>query len=226
MGYDRSGRAGLPLDLVKEFANVYGIKSFIETGTAGGDSVLAASQYFKDCHTIEIIEDRPFKDRKSSDYPKNIKFYTGNAIHILPKILKGIDNSVLFWLDAHYSDPMPNTSDFKECYLLEELDIIGTYCQDCVILIDDARLFLGKPSYPCDPRDWPRIDDVFAKIKSVLPYHVTTIIDDYIVSVNIHCLEVLDNEWANNYSKRYPNESDILKEGVKQVYEAFLKYIE
>lgn len=228
---------GIPMYLIEPLLSHVPINYFIESGTAGGLSIREASKYFKVCHTIELIENRAIIDRGIT----NIKWHTGNSVDILPKIVgelvsiknamqipgqNPVYNYALFFLDAHYSDPTPNISEYKECYLLEELEIISIYQDSAIIFIDDARLFFGHPPAPNDPNDWPDIRQIFSLFEKKFPFNTTTIRDDFIISYPERLDEPMDKEWVDRYSIRYPSAEDKLKSEVKNVYNAFKKYID
>jgi len=214
----------IPREFVERLQDFSRIPYFVETGTAGGESVAWAKGHFDECWTIELLENREITKVEGVNYVQ------GNTIDHLPAILEcdklnDKETPIFFWLDAHYCEPVPDTSDNKECYLLEELSIIRDR-NNSIVMIDDARLFAGPPPYPNDPRDWPRLDEIFAKLKECFPHHYTTIVDDYIISVPQSFIPIVDDEWTQNYKKRYRSEATILHESVKRSYEAFMKYME
>lgn len=227
---------GLPMYLINPLIEYCNVPTFVETGTAGGLSIKEAAKHFKDCYTIELIEGRACID----DTLDNVRWLTGNSVDMLLPIVNNLIGAknrmqikdkppvyhyALFWLDAHYSDPIPNISQYKECYILEELEIISGYRDDAIILIDDARLFCGHPPAPNNPKDWPSIQDIFVLLKERFPYNYSTIVDDYILSIPDRLREPVDAEWRSRFSIRYPTESDKLKSEVKNVYSALLNYI-
>jgi hypothetical protein len=228
MGYCLNGveTSGLPIHLVKPLLDKYDIPYLIETGTANGDSVRAAAPMFEKIWTIELIHGR----QKTEDSPKNVNFLIGDSVELLPKIitelleLKGekIAQYILFYLDAHYCDDVPNESGIPECPLLEEILCITEYGQDAIIIIDDARLFFGHPPYPHDPTHWPSIRDIFELLIVNFPYHHITITDDYVLAIPLHLREAIDEEWRNRFAVRYPNDKDKLRGQVKDVYKAFM----
>lgn len=223
MGYLLNGvtDAGLPMHLLEALMRDQQIPYFVETGTAGGESIKAVAHLFEHCYTIEIIEGRPLDLGL-----ENVTYFTGNSVDILPDIIKNFtDEYVLFWLDAHYSDPVPNTSGVKECPVMEEIDVISKY-KNALILIDDLRHFLGMIPYPNDPRDWPGIADIIVKLKTLFPEHYTTITDDYVVCVPMIFKYALDDEWRGRFHVRYPSTEDKLKQSTKEVYNALKKFVE
>ena len=226
MGYKLNGcdTEGLPVYLIKNLLEHADIPFFIETGTAGGDSVLKAAELFRWCYTIELIEGRAPKAG-----PENIIWLTGSSPALLHAIIDEISyskNDAFFWLDAHYSDPTPNTTGHKECPLMEELQVISRYHEHAIIFIDDARLFYGHPPAPLDPREWPRVQDIFCVLKEKFPLNISTITDDYIISVPERMCDYVNAEWRGRFSIRYPNAYNKLKSQVQDVYHAFKNYLQ
>jgi hypothetical protein len=234
MGYLTNGvtTGGVPMELIKTITNGFHVPFFVETGTAGGASIREASIKFEFCYTIELMENvTPPKDT----FPENIMFFNGTSsekIHEVVSILKtkiSKHNYALFWLDAHYSAPSddtPSTPDnFVECPLLKEIDAIGEI-ENSIIIIDDARLFLGAPPYPLDPRKWPSLTEIFKRFMQYYPEHHFSVVDDYIICVPKEMKDNLNQDWRLNFRKRYPLESDKAKFYVKEAYKTFLKFID
>lgn len=229
MGYKLNGcdTGGLPFYLVKPLLEKYDIPYLVESGTANGDSARAASKLFKVVWTIEVIEGR--QDIK--DAPDNVYYVTGDSSEILPDIVEEIKQRIktnqytLFYLDAHYSGDTINESGYPECPLLKEIEAVSEYGDGAIIIIDDARLFLGQPPHPHDPTQWPSIKEIFILLNEKFPYHHITVTDDYILAIPLHVRDVIDKEWRDRFYVRYPNEWDKLKSQVKDVYKAFKKYI-
>lgn len=222
---------GLPLYLVKEFLKEIDIPTIVECGTAGGESIIEAARFFHDCYTIEIQEERKIA------HPLNVNCLYGNSVDMLPGLITHFINLkkdcaegeymyVLFWLDSHFDGDKPEDSSYKDCYLLEELEIISEYSQDAIVIVDDCRLFLGQPPHPNDGTQWPTIQEIFGKFKDKFPYHFTTITDDYIISIPDRLKWILDREWMARYKIRYPDEPEVIKNAVKLAYQSLLKYIQ
>ena len=116
-------------------------KIFVETGTHFGNTVMNMSKSFDEIHTIELSESfyRRAKDKFIND--RNINLYLGDSSHVLPEIIKNIDNRTIFFLDGHYSSEDTAQGD-KDCPLIEELKSIYDYfLYESIIIIDDFRLF-------------------------------------------------------------------------------------
>lgn len=221
MGYRGYGvtTGGLPVDYIRRFTEALDIAAFIETGTAGGESVIAASMYFGFCHTIEIVE-----GRANRTYPPNVSTWTGNSPDILPGIVNQYKNRWLFfWLDAHWSEPYESKEEEKECPLIDEIKAIDH--KKAIIMIDDARLFLGPVVWPCNPNKWPHFKDVFLNLQYKWPDHIITVVDDYIVCIPQELKHIFFDEWRGRFSERYPTEEVKDKIAAKRAYENLMKYI-
>lgn len=215
--------SSIPVDLVKRLITNFEVPYFVETGTAGGDSLRVMARLFQKCYSIEIVNER-YETLKQSEWPDNVELYQGDSVEFVTQISSRLSSGyTLFWLDAHYSDNTPAAEGTIECPLLMEIEAISS--RKAIILIDDARLFLGPPPWPNDPRQWPYIEKIFSTIKAKFPWHYTTIIDDYIISIPDEMKETLDQEWRDNYRYRYPSEQDRIRMHTKEVYEYFLKFI-
>tara|TARA_B110001452_G_scaffold56200_1_gene43572 strand:- start:4947 stop:5621 length:675 start_codon:yes stop_codon:yes gene_type:complete len=83
-------------------------KTFIETGTYNGRSIipLAKEFYNVNFYTIEIVKELYLfaKNKAEDEGLKNINFYHGDSRDLLKKILNSIDSEhVIIFLDAHSS---------------------------------------------------------------------------------------------------------------------------
>lgn len=222
MGYLHNGvkTGGVPIDFIKRFVDAYDIKIFIETGTAGGQSAQDAAQIFESVHTIEIVE-----GRSNVWCPENVSFYIGDSAKLLKTVsapFKG--QRIVFWLDAHWSEPYEAPEDVEECPLLNEIASIKGH--DALILIDDARLFYGAHPHPGDPRKWPRFDQVFAYLRECFPKHMISIVDDYIVAVPDYMMDTFHSEWRERFKQRYPEDVDRVKMEMRNSIKYLKKFIE
>lgn len=224
MGYKHFGvnTGGLPVDYIKWFLKEHKIPIFIETGTAGGDSVRQASPLFEKCHTIEIVEGRP-----QGEFPGNVQLHEGDSTKQLKEIASWYPNkNIFFWLDAHWSEPHEAPEGTNECPILQEIEAISFVKERALIMIDDARLFYGAPPWPCNPVSWPRFMHVFDKLRACFPNHIVTIVDDYILAFPDSMSYEHFGEWRERFLLRYPTDDTRLKESTREAYRALLKYIE
>lgn len=135
-------------ELVKKFAEHYGYKEFIETGTYYGQMIKAVAPLFERVHSIELSRELYQKTKNKFAKTKNIDLYCGDSGKILPYLLKKLKNPAVFWLDAHYSAGETARGDLETPIITELEAILNHKVADHIILIDDARLFNGTNDYP------------------------------------------------------------------------------
>ena len=132
------------IDYKKKFGN----QTLVETGTYLGDMVEAQKTKFKKVVSIELGIDLYEKATKRFRNDKNVLILQGDSGKVLSTVMKDIDEPAIFWLDGHYSAGLTAKGD-KDCPIFEELDSIFLIKKlNHVLLIDDARLFIGKGDYP------------------------------------------------------------------------------
>jgi len=132
--------------VIWEYQKKYSHDVFIETGTYLGRMIDAQKEFFKKIYSIEI--DKTLFENVVEKYAKHthIKIYLGDSAYVLKDVMSEIKEPAIFWLDAHYH--RNNIKGAKECPIFEELETIFLSKFDHIILIDDARLFVGKNGYP------------------------------------------------------------------------------
>jgi len=144
---------------IKEFQRKSSYKILIETGTYFGDMIDAQKNNFKLIYSIELSVDLFNKAKQKFEKDKNIIILQGDSGKVLPYIIKKIDEPVIFWLDGHYSEGITARGD-KDCPIYEELDaILSKNKTEHIILIDDARCFIGAG-------DYPTIDELTSYVRS------------------------------------------------------------
>lgn len=153
-------------------------KVFIETGSYGGDGIVAALKAgFRDIHSIELSDF--YYGLCTERYTQsNVHLYHGDTVDVLPEILKDIDEPCTFWLDAHWCDP--NTAKGKyPIPLAQELKIINNHrIKTHTILIDDCRLIRDKHSEW--KVDFPyTLKELENAIMEINPYYKITYIDGF-----------------------------------------------
>ncbi len=167
--WERSGRPIPPPSIVKQrtvkrYAHEYGTRTLIETGTYFGEMVDACSREFRRIISIEL--DRSLyegaHERFASD--RHIEIYWGDSADLLPKLIKDLSEPSLFWLDGHYSAGI-TAKGALTTPIMEELSAICEVSSDGhVLLIDDARIFIGED-------DYPTVDEVREFVLSRKPHY-------------------------------------------------------
>ncbi len=150
--------SGIPENEVKFFKELIGLEIFVETGTYIGNSAKKMSCLFQKVYTIEKSETMFNIATNNLKSIENIILLKGDSRELLNSILRNNDN-ILFWLDAHWSGEETYGQE-DECPLIEELHTIFRYSKNCMILIDDARLFVAPPPRPHKMENWPSLKDI------------------------------------------------------------------
>lgn len=136
-------------------------KVFIETGTYHGKTTFGALRDFIEIHTIELSEEWYEKAVEQFKGYAHVHCHHGDSAKVLSKILPGIKEPVLFYLDAHYSGGTTAMGS-EQNPLLRELEIIGKRPYEDIIFIDDLEQMgregtmgtKGHPFYPPSQFDW------------------------------------------------------------------------
>lgn len=134
--------------IIKDYAKKSAIEIFVETGTYTGSTTMSVKNIFSKIYSIELDEALFNKARaKFAIYP-HIHIFQGDSSKVLPSVLSTIEKPALFWLDGHYSEGITAKGDLNTP-ILKELELILNHkIKYHVILIDDARCFVGKDDYP------------------------------------------------------------------------------
>ena len=135
---------------VKEYATKYGPKVFIESGTYYGEMIdfVLRKNLFEEIWSIELSKslwEKALKKYKDHDH---VRVLIGNSGEFIPSLIQSIKRPILFWLDGHWSGGKSAKGD-KDTPIREELiAIVSHHVDNHVILIDDARFFVGENGYP------------------------------------------------------------------------------
>lgn len=149
-------KAGRPLPpphaykqkVIRMFARDFNLQVLVETGTYYGDMVEAMKGCFDAVYSIELSKELFVKAQKRFRGTKNVTIVNGDSGREIEKIIRGLQQPALFWLDGHYSAGETAKGD-KDTPIYEELEhIFAARDLGHVILIDDARCFGADPSYP------------------------------------------------------------------------------
>lgn len=133
---------------IKKWQAMTGYKLFVETGTFLGQTTVEMAAVFDRCWTVEI--DTALYQQALARFaplPNITALHGSSGTHIVP-ILSQIDAPAIFWLDGHYSRANTGRGDVDSPILQELTRIFEHPIKEHVILIDDARDFLGVNGYP------------------------------------------------------------------------------
>ena len=167
--WERSGRPIPPPSIVKQhivklYAHEYGTRTLIETGTYWGDMVDACSREFARIISIELDPDLHERARARFASSRHIEIHRGDSANLLPELIEDLSEASLFWLDGHYSEG----ATARGASMTPIMDELHSICEmpgdGHVILIDDARLFVGED-------DYPTVDEVREFVLSRRPHY-------------------------------------------------------
>jgi hypothetical protein len=151
--WERRGRPAPPPHLVKrrvlqQYAEQYGLRVLVETGTYLGDTVEAMKHRFDKIYSIELSEElfRRAKERFAGE--GHIELINGDSGKVLEEVMKELTRPALFWLDGHYSEGITAKGE-TDTPICEELKhILNARPLGHVVIIDDARAFGSDSAYP------------------------------------------------------------------------------
>lgn len=130
-------------------AELYGLKTLVETGTQAGATLAATAAYFDRLYSIEIYPPSVVAARQRFASLPKITIIEGDSATALPELVKTISEPILFWLDGHYSGKGTGMGEEHSPIVAEIAHILKLRpAGRDAIVIDDARLFVGKDGYP------------------------------------------------------------------------------
>jgi len=134
--------------IVKNYAQAFSIDTLIETGTFTGGMIDATRNTFASIFSIEL--DQTLYEQASARFAgdPHISIIHGDSGDKLSEVLRHLSKPALFWLDAHYSMGITARGSLETPILSELNSIFDHHIGAHVILIDDARCFIGQNDYP------------------------------------------------------------------------------
>jgi hypothetical protein len=151
-------RFGIPEAEVNYLKEMMSLNIFVEGGTYQGNTAKEMGLIFNKVFTIEKSQQMYDLAKKNLSAVNNVYLLHGDTREFINELLNEYD-SILFWLDAHWSGGV-TYGEKDECPLLEELKIIFEHKKNYAILIDDARLFLAPPPSPHKLSAWPTLIEI------------------------------------------------------------------
>lgn len=141
-------------EIIRQYGRDCGIRTFVETGTADGETVATVFTDFDLIYTIELDEYLHFQAiARFVDLPK-VHCLLGDSGVILPHVVAELTEPALFWLDGHYCGGARGDIDTP---IVAELEAALKAPAGSVILIDDARLFGGGKEHTEEFFDYPDV---------------------------------------------------------------------
>ncbi|HZU29603.1 MAG TPA: hypothetical protein VFB79_00715 [Candidatus Angelobacter sp.] len=132
---------------VRDYAQRYGLRVLVETGTYYGEMVAAMKSRFAEIYSVEfdsVLAQRAAK--KFSRWP-HIHILQGDSQQVVPRLLQSLKEPTLFWLDAGYYG-WAGLQGNKQRLTSELEAVLRHSIQTHVILMDDARGLNGQNGAP------------------------------------------------------------------------------
>lgn len=152
--WEAAGRPAPPPHSIKArcvlaVADLIGADTLVETGTLYGAMLEATRHRFRLLHSIELDAGLATMAKRRFARRRSIHIHQGDSATVLPDLVADLpDQPVVFWLDGHYSGP-GTAKGSCTTPIFDELAVIArARRQRDAVIIDDARLFGGDPSYP------------------------------------------------------------------------------
>lgn len=163
---------------IKQAAAKYNIKTLVETGTYLGFMLDSLKDSFEHLVSIELSE--PLYRRAVEKFAphQGIKIYHGDSAKLLPVAIKDIREKCLFWLDGHYSGGVTSKADLETPILAELQTVFSHPVKDHLVMIDDARLFVGTRDYPTIEELKKYISDFAKGYSLTVKYDIVFIYND------------------------------------------------
>jgi hypothetical protein len=169
---------GIPADLARQLVEGLGLTRAVETGTHLGDSTRALRGMVPEMWTVELSPDYMARAREALEDLDNIHFVAGSSDEVLRTLAPTIDQPAVYWLDAHWCE-LGTAGASAQCPVLAEIEAVDTAPAGdrSVILIDDARFFLGAPLPTYRREDWPTFMEVVDALRARHDRYVTVLAD-------------------------------------------------
>ena len=173
--------AGVPyntkVSTVLRYRKRFGIRQFIETGTYRGEMIESVNDHFERIISIELSEMLAKEAAKRFAGSPHITIRQGDSATELGTILQPLTEPCLFWLDAHYSEADTARGKMDTPIMQELHHIFNHAVQNHVILIDDARCFIGpNPIF----RNYPTIQQLEGYVAKKRPDWIFEVKEDII----------------------------------------------
>ena len=145
---------------VQEYAERYGLRTLVETGTYYGEMVAAMRRRFDEIYSVEFDSVLAHRAQKKFSRWPNIHILQGDSQRVVPELLQSLDQPALFWLDAGYYG-WAGLQGNKQRLTSELEAVLGHRIQNHVILMDDARGLNGQNGAPTVEQLKQRIEAEF-----------------------------------------------------------------
>jgi hypothetical protein len=159
--------AAVKWEIIADHMSRHGLHVLVETGTYLGGTVDAFLYRAAEIHSIELEPRLAARaQRRYRSFP-HVHPAAGDSGVELPRILQTLGEPALFWLDGHASGGI--TAAGPNPVRAELRAVLDGAPAGSVVLIDDARLFVGD--------DYPSVDEIADLVR---PRFAVAVSDDVI----------------------------------------------
>ena len=172
----------IDVELIKVLRMMISFDAFVETGTFKGDTVDSIKDLFGSIYSVELSEKYYEEAMNRFLGIEHIRLYQGESSEVLHDVATALrDQSVLYFLDAHWCVANSTAGELSQCPLLGEIEAINQLNEKSLVIIDDARLFLAPPLAPHEISQWPSFDEVLIQLRKLSPSHCIMVLNDTII---------------------------------------------
>jgi hypothetical protein len=155
---------------VREYAQRYGLRHLVETGTYYGEMVAAMRNRFGRIDSVEYDHQLAQRAARKFERYAHIHIHEGDSQKVVPELLQSITEPTLFWLDAGYYGWAGLQGDKQR--LTSEFEAILKHPLQHVILMDDARGLNGLNGAPTVEQLKQQIEKEFPGRKVEVKYDI------------------------------------------------------
>lgn len=141
--------------VIRDFGSRYGLEILVETGTFKGDMIAAMKNDFRELYSIELAPHVHERAVQRFVCDPHITIFKGDSSKVLETLVPKLKAPTLFWLDGHYAKAEASHADADTAILQELAHIFSRPELKSVVLINDARGFLGETD-----QAYPSLDSV------------------------------------------------------------------
>jgi hypothetical protein len=162
---------------VRDYAQRYGLRVLVETGTYYGEMVVAMKKRFAEIYSVEFDPQLAQRAMKKFAHWPHVHILEGDSQKAVPELLKSLKEPTLFWLDAGYYGWAGLHG--NERRLTSELEAILSHSiKQHVILMDDARGLNGQNGSPTVEQLKQRIEAEFPGRGFEVKYDILRIVPE------------------------------------------------
>ena len=147
------------VEIIRDYAQRFGTRMFIESGTSSGATTGALVDDFEQLVTIELDEGLAQNAVRKFDALAHVMCIWGDSGEVIAKLVPTLTKPAVFWLDGHFCGPGSAHGDL-DTPIRAELAAALRAPKGSVILIDDARVFEGGAEHHLEPHyhDYPSLE--------------------------------------------------------------------